>query len=638
MKNIKYILVVWSLLIISNSCSDVLDQAPAGKISLEEVFQDNDKTMNYLNTCYSSMPKKACGYFFWSRGPVNWSDEAWDADDLDVNWAASSLLYSGSASASSHPVWAVDGEGASMSYWGNYFARIRNCAVFLANIDAAVVNDENERLRWKAEAHVLRAYYYAELLKWFGCGLPIIREPYSLNQDFSEVTRGSYYDVVKFIMEDCDAALTVSDDILPWRSTNPVRMTKAVAEALKARMILYAASPLYNDGQNHWEEAYSVIKTSLAHLRANGFELYNKVNQPAVFASDDAFLPNEYAQLYNEYFCTEAAYTNTPVDRETIFQLYEGNGDLANVDCIGAILGYKTGTCPSQELVDAFETKDGQPILNLSKPYHDEETHLQPNYNTKNTLYDPQNPYENRDPRFYATIYYNGSLRKCGWTFDETPTNYENYPASAGYRTRVVATWAVDEKNPDAGPESRTGLSASARNMTRTGYYQRKFNHPNSGNEKRINGARHKDFRLGEIILNFAEAAAESNHLDEAYAAVNEIRSRVGMPNLPAGLSKEELILRIRNERRVELALEGHRYFDVRRWCSPDGDLAKTDRWVTAAYITRKADGTYHYSRAQVNGNERKCYTNKYLKVAIPLSEVNNMIAISGENWQNPGW
>ncbi|MDR0698569.1 MAG: RagB/SusD family nutrient uptake outer membrane protein [Tannerella sp.] len=639
MKHIKYIFYAWILLVAGNSCSGELDQAPAGKISLEEVFQENDKTMYYLNTCYSRIPIKGCRYFFWSRGPVCWSDEAWDADDLDVNWSASSLLYNGSASASSHPVWNVGGEDLSMSYWGNYFAMIRSCSLFLTNIGTAKVNDERERMRWIGEAHVLRAYYYSELLRWFGCGLPIIREPYSLNQDFSEVTRGSYYEVVRFIMEDCDAALANSE--LPWRittSNEALRVTKAMAEAIKARMILYAASPLYNEGQNYWEEAYSVIKTSLANLRSNGYELYNQVNIPSTFASEDAFLPNKYAQLFNEYFCTSAAYSATPVDKETIYQLIDGQGDLANVDAIGSILGYKSGTCPSQELVDAFETTNGQPILDLSRPYIDEETHLQPNYNTGNTLYDAQNPYENRDPRFYASIYYNGSKRRCGWTFDETPANYENYPASAGNRTRIIATWAVDENDPASGSESRTGLSATARNKTRTGYYHRKFIHPFSGNENRLGGARYKEFRLGEVILNFAEAAAESGHTDEAYAAVNEIRRRVGMPDLPAGLSKDALILRIHNERRVELALEGHRYFDVRRWSAPNGDLAKTDRWVTAAYITRKSDGTYVYDRAQVNGNERKCYTNKYLKVAIPLGEVNNMIAISGENWQNPEW
>ena len=142
--------------------------------------------------------------------------------------------------------------------------------------------------------------------------------------------------------------------------------------------------------------------------------------------------------------------------------------------------------------------------------------------------------------------------------------------------------------------------------------------------------------RLGEIYLNLAEAAAEANHMDEALQAVNAIRSRVNMPPL-SGLSKEELILRIRNERRVELAFEAHRYFDVRRWLKPTDNLEKTDRWITAAHITRNADGSYTYKRGPVS-RERLCYDNKFLKFPIPLNEVNIMMALTEENWQNPGW
>jgi len=143
--------------------------------------------------------------------------------------------------------------------------------------------------------------------------------------------------------------------------------------------------------------------------------------------------------------------------------------------------------------------------------------------------------------------------------------------------------------------------------------------------------------RLGEIYLNLAEAAAEANHIDEAYQAVNAIRSRVDMPPLTAGLSKDELILRIRNERRVELAFEAHRYFDVRRWHNPDDNLEKTDRWITAAHITRNSDGSYTYERGPVS-RERLCYQNKFLKFPIPLNDVNIMLALTGDNWQNPGW
>lgn len=606
--------------------------APDGKLTIDEIFADNDKVGAFLNSCYTNMPAKGTRYFFWSRGPVVWSDEAWDTDAEAEPWIMAGRMYNGDASANNHPVTNISADAGNGNYYARYWNAIRNCSVFISRIDKATVSSEADRKRWKAEAHLLRAYYYSELLKWFGPSLAIEKVPYNFTDDFSKLKKESYYDVAKFIMSDCDVALATAE--LPWRITTDSeagRVNKAMAEAIKSKMILFAASPLNNAGNDYWQEAYTVNKTSLANLKANGYELYNKVNFPQTFLSDVAFLgPNKNVQtaLYNEYFCTNMAYSSNPVDKETIYQSREGQGNIWNIDGIGAQDGYKSGTCPSQELVDAYETTDGQPVLNLATPYLDEQ-HLQPNYNTANTLYKRNDPYANRDPRFYASIYYNGSKRKCFWSFPEVPQSFENYPAKPGNRTRIIATYVG---------EPQTGIHATIRKATRTGYFERKFLHPNAGGDNPVGGANAKLFRLGEVILNFAEAAAQAGKLDEATAAVNEIRTRAGMPNLPSSLTKDELILRIRNERRVELAMEENRYFDIRRWSSPTGDLSKTDRWVTAMAITRQPDGTFTYARRTVRANERKNYTNKFLWVPIPLNEANALQASTGVNWQNPGW
>jgi hypothetical protein len=364
-------------------------------------------------------------------------------------------------------------------------------------------------------------------------------------------------------------------------------------------------------------------------LRQNGYSLYDRINS-ATSSDPNAFYPNPEVALFNEYFINLMSYTAEPVDKETIFQsVVDYTHTLWFIDGIGGQSTYKIGTCPSQELVDAFETTDGEPVLNLSQPYLDPVTHLQPNYNPA-SIYDPQNPYVNRDPRFYATIYYNGSQRRVHWPFTETPSSPENYPGSVGIRSRYICTYEG---------EPWTGIHPAKGDRTRTGYYQRKFLHPFAGQGNDVETPAAKFYRLGEMILNFAEAAAEFGRVDEAYAAVNEVRSRVKMPGLPAGLSKEDLILRIRNERRVELALEGNRYFDVRRWSLPDGDLEKTDRWITAMIITRTSDSapfTYSYQRAAA-AYERQCYGNKYLKLPIPMNEA-NILSSGGIEWQNPGW
>ena len=611
-----------------NSCSDALNMAPDGRTSLDEIFQDNDRVAAYLNTCYQYIPAMGFKWYFFMRGPVVWCDEAWDTDAEAEGGLASGLLYNGNVSANNHftSQWSYEGNG---DYWVRYWAGIRQCTVFLTNIDEAPVTNAENRSRWTAEAHLLRAFYYSELLRWYGCPLPIEREVYPLSFDFSTTKRDSYYDVVKFIIEDCDAAL--SSSALPWRITTAAeqfRLTKAVAEAIKSRVIVYAASPLYNKGNDYWEEAYQINRTSLENLRAQGFQLYDAINFPQVWDSEDAFLPNREAKLFNEYFCNSMVYSANPVDKETIYQVKQEADFNFHMDGVGCQYGYKSGTCPSQELVDCFETIDGQPILNLARPYNDEVTHLNPNFNTANTLYDEQDPYVNRDPRFYASIYYNGSKRRCYWQFDESIECVENYPASFGYRTRIIATW-------DGEPQ--TGIDPTIRKATRTGYFIRKFLHPNVGNDQLVVSAYHKAYRLGEVLLNYAEAAAEAGHLNEAKAAVDEVRARVNMPPLPEGLSQAELILRVRNERRVELALEGQRYFDVRRWTSPDGDLEKTDRWITANWITRNNDGSYTYRRGPVS-RERLCYSQKFLWTPIPMNEANNMKELTGEDWQNPGW
>ena len=609
-----------------SACESALDMAPDGYVSIPQIFQDNEQTGAWLNTCYEYIPEMGIKFHYWSRGLVVWSDEAWDSDE--GAGLMSGLLYKGQASADNHPIVNLSANFGNGDYWNRYWAAIRKCAVFLSYIDGANVTSQSDKMRWKAEAHVLRAYYYSELLRWYGTGLPIVREAYALDTDFGKVVKPSFYESVQFVIEDCNAALAISQ--LPWRITTAAeagRMTKAVAEAIRARMILYAASPLYNDGQDHWDEAYRITKEAVTNLKKNGYALYDKVNYPE-FKEATAFLPNDGAALYNEYFTSTMEYTADPADRETIYQNKADQGAVFQMDGIG-INGDKSGTNPSQELVDCYETVDGEPVLDLANPYEDE-MHLTPNYNPENRTYDPQNPYENRDPRFYASIYYNGSKRHCYWKITEDPKCIENYPAEPGTRTRIIATY------PE---EPFTGLMGAGQGgqRTRTGYYERKFLHPYAApTYPGSAGANFKMFRLGEAILNFAEAAAEAGHEDEAIAAVNEIRSRVGMPGLDAGLSGDELMLRIRNERRVELAMEGFRYYDVRRWSLPSGDLSETDRYLTAARVTRNGDGTYSYARQLVG--ERMCYQNKFLWLPIPLNEANLMTTLTGVNWQNPGW
>ena len=154
-----------------------------------------------------------------------------------------------------------------------------------------------------------------------------------------------------------------------------------------------------------------------------------------------------------------------------------------------------------------------------------------------------------------------------------------------------------------------------------------------------------KIFRLGELYLNFAEAAYNSVGPDAAVEgkasgvgalsareAVNIVRARADMPPLPTGLSSEEFQVRYRNERQVELAFEEHRFFDVRRWKI----LNETDKFVTGMRITKSGDDEFTYTRVKLQ--DRGTNNDKYLIFPINLSEVSKMESFTGENWQNPGW
>lgn len=593
------------------SCSDVLDVAPDGTLTMEEVFSDPDKVGAFLNSCYANLSRKGYFYWGWTPVPTALSDDGWSSWDGSNETVGQ--IYAGKESASDHPLRDayLGGEQTWLwntnNYWGRYWTQIRLCSQFLEHIDNAAVRSEVERDRLRAEAHVLRAYFYSELVKWFG-KLSILKESINFDADFSTLTREPVYNVVKFIEEDCDAA--IYSEHLPWRltsSSEALRATKALAWAIKSKMLLFAASPLFNGGENYWEEAYQQNRQAVNQLKENGYELFKVCTDPNTFGTGKAAA---LRQLINQ----SADYSAEPRDKETIWQHYGHTCFVWHIGYIGSGLDqtYSAGTCPTQELADAFNTIDGEPILNLEKPYLDEK-HLQPNFN-KNSMYDENNPYSNRDPRMVETMLYNGA----DYTYQGIPRKVETFEGG---------TNAID-------------LTPSVDDFTRTGYYHCKFVQPGAsgGSQYDVQTPPWKYFRLAEIILNYAEAAAEAGHLSDAKDAVDEIRARVGMPKLPDNLSQAEMILRVRNERQVELAWEECRYFDLRRWQKPDGNLKTTCSWLTGMRPIRQSNGTFKYERYNIWTKERGGCDTRDLLLPLPVEEAARMEAVTGVNWQNPGW
>jgi len=222
--------------------------------------------------------------------------------------------------------------------------------------------------------------------------------------------------------------------------------------------------------------------------------------------------------------------------------------------------------------------------------------------------YNPQDPYTNRDPRLAATVLYNG------------------HP----YRGRNVETFTP------GGLDSKDG--GGPWNTTLTGYYILKYmneglnpNDPNNLYQDQTQDQPFKYIRYAEILLNYAEAQNEAVGPDASvYTALNQIRSRAGMPNITTGLSQSDMRLAIQNERQIELSFEDHRFYDVRRW-----KIANVTENVPAYGIkpTKNADGTITYTKFIALGNRK--FDDKNYWMPIPKSEI---LASGGKLQQNPGY
>ena len=402
-KKLLYTCIAASFALSLGSCSDVMDVTPDGRLSLEEVFANPDYTAAYFSQAFDNLPHKMMNYYWFDNLPSALSDESWSCDDVEGVGAINA--YKGQGSARENLFETCYNENFECQYWERYWKSIRTINVFLQNIPTAAVNSETDRSRMTAEAHVLRAYYYLQLIKWYGA-LPIIKVPFPDDVDYSTVKKSSAVDCLKFVVEDCETAMLCED--LPWRIVNDRefrRLTRAMAAAIRSQAALYAASPLYNTGgENLWDYAYEKNKDSYQKLKANGYELYTQQHHP-----------EEYLNAYGEYFAQNATGGANPIDRETIWLDIKDNWGMWWVWGLPIQSNYRAGCVPSQELVDAYDMLEtGKPVLDLKQPYLDE-THLQPNY-TEGSGYNPARPYEGRDPRFYATIIYNGASIYVGNT------------------------------------------------------------------------------------------------------------------------------------------------------------------------------------------------------------------------------
>lgn len=532
---LKNKILLFSTIVLMISCNkDILDQEPLDKYSDAAVWQDKALIGTFVNNTYRIMPT---GFYVTQGLPLAClSDEATARSNGSFD-----IINKGNINPSSL---------GPLDYWTtggrqSYYKVISKCNVFLDNIQEASI-DTALKNRMTSEIKTLRAYSYFRLVSFYG-GVPLITKQFTLNDDFA-IPRNSYDECMNFIISELDEA----GKLLPvnYSAKDRGRLTKGAALAIKARALLYAASPLNNpaNDQSKWQKAADAAK---AVIDLNQYTLY----------SDYKALFLEKA-LYNSEIIWSRPYNNV-VDPEEVPLILE------QVLFPNGFYGYGQ-VDPLQNLIDEYETVNG--LLPKDDP-----------------AYDPQNPYVNRDPRFYATILYNG----------------------APFKDRLVETFLPKGKDSQEG-------SINSKDASITGYYVRKYADESITNPSGANTGNSPwtFFRYAEILLNYAEA----NYFlgDEATCReyINKVRSRTGV-NMPLVTeSGAALLKRLQHERQIELAFEEHRYFDVRRWkIAPEVLNVDAQKIV----IMKDNNGTLNYS---VKTFQTRDFLDKNYLVPLPQAEL----------------
>lgn len=512
MKIKKYILMLGvGCALFNTSCTDDYEAVPLEQFTLDFVFSETDSLGNqayqYLNSVYSQM----------QNGHNRVGGDYLDAATDDA--ISSSLTENDVYKLATGQYTAASQIGSDMR-WNQYYAGIRTATTFITNIDRVPLMDtfnDGQPLNraWKSEARFIRALHYFNLVKRYG-GVPLLGDHvYQLGEDM-ELPRNTFEECVDYIVSELDA---IKDSLrtapITDLSTKGHAVTREAAMALKARVLLYAASPLFN-GENI---APSNELTGYTDYNAERWKL--AADAAKYFIDNYTFF--ELVPEFQNVFTVDA-------NPEIIF--FRQGGNNRNIETTNGPVGFSSQnlgngrTSPSQNLVDAFPMLDGKSISDSSSVYR----------------YSVSSMYQNRDPRLKKTVLHNG----------------------ATWLNTTLETYQGGTNNP-----------AGATQKTKTSYYLRKFMGAFE-NEANYYDVRHNwiSFRYAEVLLNFAEAQNEyAGPGDDVYQVIKDLRARAGieagndgMYGLNSGMDKEEMRAIIHNERRIELAFEEHRYWDIRRW------------------------------------------------------------------------
>lgn len=530
MRRILYICTLAFALSHTTSCNkEILDLQPLDQYSSDVVWDGSDPALieSFINNIYHGLGHSFKG----STMMASYVDEAMLVFNYGTSDVNKSLI-----TPSSFNRFDTGNNHSNDFVWENAYRNIRACNLFFDKIENSKAVTPAQKARYMGEVHFLRAYLYHMLVSVYG-GVPLITKAYGLNEDYA-VPRSSFEDCVKFISEECDKAATLL--IMPLQKG---RANKGAALALKSRVLLHAASDLYNTGST-WATGYP-NKELIGYVGGDRRARYQAAKDAAKAVMD--------LGLYELYKKDPAPGDNIAKNYGDIFLLKETSEDIFvrfflskigdnNIARYNAPNGFHCygGNTPVGQLVDDYEMQDGTKF-SWANPEH------------------ATQPYANREPRFYASILYDGAYLR------QRPVDVQASDPSGRVQTGRFERWNPSTNKVDVIPGLDTRQSPIEDwNGTPTGYYLAKFMDPNVNGQFSWQENPWRFIRYTEVLLNYAEACLGLGQEEEARTYINMIRKRAGLPAISA--SGQALTAAYRHERRIELAYETHRFFDVRRW------------------------------------------------------------------------
>jgi starch-binding outer membrane protein, SusD/RagB family len=581
MKNVK-IISLFVFVGVLQSCKKYLDVVPDNVATIENAFSQRSSAERYLFTCFSYMPKHGD---FNSNPAFTAGDEVWymfPSKDVGVNF------------------WNIArGEQNSDNPWGDFwtgdrggtklYQGLRDCNIFLDNIHKVRDLDQGERNRWIAEAKFLKAYYHYYLLQLYG-PIPLIKKnlPIGSNPDEVQVYRDPVDSCFNYIVQLLDEAAT--NDVLPARiigseATELGRITQAIVYAFKAKVLVTAASPLFNGNTNFatfkddqgrqlfnqtndpdkWITATAACRQAVEYCEANGYALYHFppgngigwVISPQIQTQLDIRAATTDKQFNAEVIWANTASRGRDVQRFAMPLISSGTSGS----------GPKGIIAPPIKMAELFYTKNGVPIneditwdyagrYDLKVATAADKYYIKQNESTVKLHFD-------REPRFYANLGFDRGIWFGNWIGNFNSDN---------------AFFIKARKGETA---ARQGIS----NWSQTGYWVKKLVSmgTTAATDGNVTGANMTDYpwpeiRLADLYLLYAEALNEKDGPGaEVYTWINKVRARAGLNSVESSWSafsndnskythKDGLREIIHQERLIELAFEGQRYWDLRRW------------------------------------------------------------------------